>query len=606
MEVTKHVTNLLKGSMRGMIAQNDDHIEKLHELTIILTTMQTTSYKSLSAIIDYLNDTFAYRIPYTNEKTDVFNVVEKITSELKRENIVINTFMKNLRKEGFIDVVYRLPLFALRLVFDYVGMIFLVISGIKVNAEHKSENASMMDDLERELRKIEIEMAPLIEEDWEITPQNLPAFLNAFDRYLRTFYEKEGYREFDKDEIDGIIRDILITVVNYALFFQDAYQPDIRVVKEAFRKKMVEENLTEMETLCELYADYVSNEKACQVEREVAEKEPEPIISEPIETLADYVTDGNLTKLCPIDKFECLLSTSKIDRKTKVKYAREMAEMWNYAEKDAYERKTAEYRRSILSPSEQELYHAISTEEIPDNPTLKIYIEAIDEDIDTLIQECTEAFTKICKSALIEEADSMSEMELYHAAKRVESLSFAVADIEAAVAIIEDHIKIQFEKIKNAMKSQRGTTMSSESTVYYTDNYATTEKDTISIPRLIKRLACLSKEDYLPMRIELSNLIERRLEDDRQMRKNLPCKVFIKGRELKIFYTFVEDTLVIIDAIPADGSEYKQVTDLVRSAEFKEFLDTLKKFISSGVKPNAVNYTKSIMAKLEPKKKYTK
>lgn len=601
MEANKKTINLIKNSLKGMISTNNDRLEELKRELYNYITRDVIR----EDFIAFLRDNYGSPIKYTADEKAVICAAYDCNCEIEKENKILELMNKNLGKEGFIDKVYSLPFFAVRFTFKYVAVVFLILTGIKMNATKKSNFDSLMDDMERDLWSLESRMAKYIKDDFTIDTAHLVEFLDLMQEYLVIFKKRNTFYELSDTNMDEAIESFLATTLDYVLFCEDAYEKDVDELEDKFRKSRIQNSdKSSGEVLKDIYEEYI-------------EKMPKPTIDtastedfENKESLDDYVKDGQIIKLCRnLESFRSLLETSSWPKRVQEYYSTQMGNLIDISNETAYRNKIREYRNKILSEEDRSLYELLSGSNLIGRPYIKDGLARIDEYVEMLVQECTIQFAYI-REELGETVLGIDDETLYQIAKNYDSLSRFIHYIEEAVDLIKEDICTILRQLWVKKSASSKDIVQAPQVVYYADSYENADgRREFIVPRFLRRVL-EDRDNSSILKIQLESIMEGQISDDRELRKRLPYQVFVKGREVKIFYTYVDGVIVIIDAqgingcspvdnLKSEGGEYTQVMELVRSENFKVFIEQIKENITKGKKPNASNYTKMIFDYLD-------
>ena len=100
-------------------------------------------------------------------------------------------------------------------------------------------------------------------------------------------------------------------------------------------------------------------------------------------------------------------------------------------------------------------------------------------------------------------------------------------------------------------------------------------KDDDINPYLLKQINDLKKGDYKQVYLILSKLLQHNICTDKMVLGNLPIKVWFKGNDYRIFYTKLEDKILII-GVYSKQNGFLEINKLVNSTQFKEYYKKLK------------------------------
>ncbi len=333
------------------------------------------------------------------------------------------------------------------------------------------------------------------------------------------------------------------------------------------------------------------------------EEEPEKAVEESTEreSIFDYMEGGRIARLCEAGKFEQLLSQSCLTTKEKLAYANEMKSLCEQVQEERHARKAAQYRSNTFSREEAELYDMFIGSMNGIAASEKA-IANIDKLVDTLMGELDPYVDKLAEVY----GEDVGDKELYEMAKNDENSREVVQDIDLIVEMVKEELASQFDTLRRLAGPRMENAQEETRVVYFTTNISDSTGEVISLPRILTSLLASDRTLYDQAYIGLRLLFDGMMREDKAMNRKLPYPVYIKGRDFKIFYTIVDGTVVVIDGMESNGDEYKRVGEVVKSAEFKEFISTLKRHIATGNRPNARNYTSLILNELESGKSFKK
>ncbi len=489
---------------------------------------------------------------------------------LLRKNPELEEYIRDFKSlrssisiSGMMDVVYGLPRLRLMSVNSTIDATFLMLSGIKVNAQKKKEEACKQSDLK--YLELERSMALYIDDDLKIKPEFLTEFVNLYSKYLKTFFiEKEVDLKGEK-RFRGYVS---LPIIVYTIYRERSVMLSFKGITEAASLfntlldsgftvggavRMTVRNLLQAKDES-LFIIIVPDEEEEKEPVRVNKKERTQTVRKE-SPLDKYMENGRVVASCPLEEFSAILEQADLTDNLKHEYYAQMRNFNNRKSKEELESELARMRAEILFEEEVELYNRGKL--VPE-------ASGIIDDIDTAFLLLHEGVTPDEKDDLIEEINVL-----------LESLGEMLAPQEP---------KCEEEETPNL--------------VYYLEENAM-NGEIVKMPYLLSTIRRCRKDDNKTISLEITKLLKGNTVRDRELTGDeFPCRVFYKGKDMKLFYSLIGGTIVVIDAFKGDTA-FKKAKKVVTSASFRSFINEIQEFINSGGNPKAANYTGLVMSELK-------
>ncbi len=558
MYIIKESMNCFRAVLKDTIKSNSKSIEVLRANRKSVDDRRFLMIYATAphATIEDMNRLNGLSLPSGASLRELKNAIDEKIRKKESVNEKLKSVLSAAGKDGFTKVTYGLPAVPLLWKDTSVVIPFLIASGIKLNAEKKNIDDSRMDELEQKLWEYEKQMAVYIDEDFTIKREYTIPFLKLFDEYLKLYlFEEDIYAK--SWDIETLTHNV-ISMGYYIIFCNTSYFLD-------------EHEFDGFAALCEFYKTswlvdfYEAVSLACdytfyeleKIEKRRVEKKQEIKQANPIE---EYVRDGRVIASSDMNVFREMLDASSLSNKVKSEYIRQMEE---YIEFEAHERAKQELvnlRCEIMSPQEMELYNLARC-----YVDMKKTVENIDAAV-LMLKGATDEYDR--------------------------------EDLKEEIGVLMETVRRYFSQVMSLEEEN--------SIVYYTGTFEDKDGIDVRLPKMLWTILSTKLLSHVQVNMLFRDILNGNTARDRKVKANeLPCLVFSKGREVKIFYTKVKETTVIIDlGFEEDG--YQGIIDTVQSDEFKKFLVGVRDYVNAGNKPVAKNYTDLIKTALNRKDKVMK
>ncbi len=203
MKIDKKICNSLRTKLKKFIKTKTPTLEELDIAKALAGSLSVGKIGS-SNIASPLKDA-AYN-------TRVNNFSLKVTNLLDIDTLRIQSILDALSPEGFKKATYSLPFF---LFTEYAGTLdydYLLLSGIKRNAQEKTENSPLMDDVEKCLWELEKKMGALMGDDYVIRIEDAKAFLEYLSEYLTFYYESVPFQLDKRFNFESLYSSVMINM----------------------------------------------------------------------------------------------------------------------------------------------------------------------------------------------------------------------------------------------------------------------------------------------------------------------------------------------------------------------------------------------------------
>lgn len=570
MKLSKDNTNFLRGAMRELVNATMRHTTNCDLFCKWLDTYTPLHFRKLvdkDAFLKLQNYLKIFNIEiekdeFLNEiKAKIKNLHDSLQIDLEKLQILMHA----ISQDGMKTVTYFLPIIFIAAQVWEPEFNLLLLSGIKKNAQSKLLEAKFMDPLEYSLLELERQMTNFIEDDLNIEVENCGKFLVLFAQYLQLFYSETEMKIVNADVADKnilmrgykkVMRSMMYYIVgrvtdSFELFHIREYSEIIRIDdidfdNEQSLKTTVEKVMKEIASKAEILR---SVKKAAQI----TNKKPLDQKKESIDPLKEYMTNGVITKSCNLEEFKKILENTDLSPDRKNEYFAQMRNLINRNAQAKFEKAMNECRSKTFTKEEMDLYTNAKTD-----PACKSIIEDIDTIIEMLLGELTQEEQKTLRIELNENIDMLRLMLT--------------------------------PKVKNEPEIEQGI-------IYYSDTVLDEEGNLSSVPKIYQAVLKDGKEVYRQVYSQITKLKQGLINGNGivKAKGNWPCKVYYRGKEYKVYYTIIEDVVVVIDA----GKRGVSIDKVVGNERFAFFIDAVKGALAQGQVINDERQEAILMEELE-------
>lgn len=144
-----------------------------------------------------------------------------------------------------------------------------------------------------------------------------------------------------------------------------------------------------------------------------------------------------------------------------------------------------------------------------------------------------------------------------------------------------------FSKIDRRLASENA------NVIYYVE-----ETDDGYVPKLLRSVIRDKKQNYEEAHEQLTKLLGNFVGGDREIKNScLPCRIWMKGKKYRIFYTMMDGVTIVIDSAFAEEG-FDRLFGLCSSQKFTNFLDEIKSSLESGIVIDHRSYSEMTMGEL--------
>lgn len=498
--------------------------------------------------IGRINRKFHLEFPYRISYDEVLAHFRELKNTYASHVEIVNTMLRGLTKKGFDNVTYRLPLLLDFCWDSSIAISYLMVSGIKRNSIEKESYKFFMDDLEAKIYELEKKMGKYISDDYEIDYSNLVPFLELYKQYIETVFlmgdivNKKDFSE-RKDEL-LLIMGLYVTYMSELILVG----PDKVVSLYSLLMDYRSAGIVSIEEA----VDLVCRQHIYGVKKDMKRKEKNR------NPLDDYIVNGEVVALCDTESFKKLLEGSSLDEERKAKVFQKMEQALEEERMRLYREKLESLKGSLLDEEELKLYNLA-----------KCYKESSEE---------------------IQNIDAIFELIL--ASNSGKDNNILYEELKSSLAVLKRMFAANLQECVTV-----------PSIVYYPVTLSDGKGGLVTVPVILKSILAekLNASGYFIG--QYLELLDGIFDRDRKIKlQNLPCDVWMKGREFRIAYTKVGDSIVIIDAA-SEENFFAKVADICASEEFKSFLESVKTYVQKGGKPTSKGYSELINTALYRKDK---
>lgn len=570
LQVDKKTLNVIRGTFRKISALNKERYEDFKKKNREAAAYVIFNFKKdKKAVLERLNRMFNTKFPENLSEDGLLDILDMGTLKSRIECEILETLRAALSRDGFNKVTYGLPYFCWATSGLNIDYSILTITGIKKNAQEKTLDGILMDTVEKGLFEYEKRMAAFIADDYTIDVESTKVFLDIFKEYLEYFWEQRNLEtdlepNFSYEEILNVN---IVSMAIYIAYSKIDRKPTLEEIERFLRIFL--NNLRSSEptdaleqTVMYEYSFYEFHKNILDNIVIVPDEDDDEVKPEPIgveikrNPLDEYLENGVVIKPCEMAVFEELLENSGLSQDRKRELALQMKNLINRRVQEEFDRRLEEKRKTVLSPHEQELYRLGKADH-----TGSLYTKDIDAIIEMMLEDITPEDEEILREEM--------------------KPSFEILE-----GILVPDVQEEEEP----------------GVIYYTCSLKDKEGKVIKVPYLLLSIKASKKDEYKSAYASLNKLLDGLVGGDRPLiGNNLPCRIYIKGNDFKIFYTIINDVIIILDGARKDEG-YQRILSLVKKPEFKTFLKEVKEFIQEGNIPKGKNATDLILAELKTAK----
>lgn len=649
MKVDKTIANSIRGSLRK------DNIQNRGQLDIVNAAIREAQEslnvpfieRNTKRVIKMLNEKYGLDIPSNTKKEDLMNSLYSSRDILIGEMKKIDLLSHSISKEGIKGVTYGLPALCISMVPVNLDWAYLVVSGIKTNAEKKSPHGEHMDDGEKRLLEFERQMGMFITEDYRINPRQVTSFLGLMEAYIRHYYDELCIQSGDGFNLDKALNTILMTLSMYIIYsntgieLTELEKQEYSLLYSILLSSADFTRAGALRIICDRFM--IEYSKRQELGDEAVQE---------VALLSEFVKDGKVYKPTNLLRFEKILEHTNLSEETKADYISQMRVIvMDYFVRGEF---TIDECLQMLCDDvfyrmDLERLEAKKDEPSPQPVTIEPASAVRDEIYDyiengVVVKRCNlEKFRELLNRASLsdakrweyeaqmrnfinrsvqEEFDSKmdecrrkylnnDEIELYQSAKtNVDTIKKADYIDDCIEMLIDntddDEIEILCGEIENALDDIRIFFKPTEDSNDVRVIYYTVKVGKETVPKLLTTLLGDNKQNYKQAHSHLTKLLSGLSSGDREvLGDDMPCHILAKGKDFKIFYAIIGGVIVIIDG--AKGKDaYQKIKSVVSTEDFKKFITSVRQTVASGVLPNAAGYTEVLMNELEKSKSIKK
>ncbi|MCM1052522.1 MAG: hypothetical protein NC483_00880 [Ruminococcus sp.] len=542
-KLVEDIKNCLKYTIRSgkkSIRKN----KKVSDLPMdeYVNQMVNDKQKLMVGILSMLGKIDMYEL---RENTE--NVVNGLMDKVQIDVDKVQTVYDALTVDGFNKVTYGLPRVIITCINNSSFFSSLVLSGIKINGETLEFDERLMDDNERELKHLERQMATFIASDLTIHIEYLDIFMALYKKYIMTYIDNaKKDKLYDYKGADELLFIVFLGMRNYIRF---GYQNDVKETNSV--KNSLDDYVKEGEiiNICPL-----ENFEELLKETNLAEETKNRLITKMTliisseEELTHYIKDGRVERICDLEHFKFLLDNSLIVEYMKKEYLKQMINLTHRKEQEEKDLKLEELKNELLDNQESELY------------------------------AMAKRSGNIEATQLIKEIDAILEL-LLEVTEEEEQNS------------LRDELSLYFSYLNVMFNSQEEASTISSKVLYY--------KNESLVPVILPKIEGTSKGEYKQIYNDLNKISSGNVGNDPLLKgTGLSIPVYIKGKKFKIFYMIINGFILIIDGGLESGAT-KDVLSVVKTNEFKNYLGELQNNLNNGIVYNEAPYEEMILNELK-------
>ena len=548
MLVNKTAINNVRNSVKALIKEIDatlNILKKALESTDLFDDPETT-LEDRTNIIGTLNSVCDSSFRFMDSDAFIRTTIKdsmKYYEIMKRK---YQTLIDGLSFDGIHKVTYGLPLLTISCFGRNLSYPYLMITGIKTNAQLKSQNDELFKNGESALFLKEIELAQYIDDNYRINIDEVEKFIDCYKEYIEAFYHNKNH-SYER-RLEEIMDKILLPMALYVIYTETGLEKinDIAYSDICLRYKayQVINKMTPGEAIKYLVDSLI---KLIEIRKDEEALNSTPNVEEIF--LNEYFDGEIVIKPCNLEIFKSLLDGLEFTDNEKEYYFGLMEAYWREVAQEEYNNRIEKARSELLSSKKIELYN-----------------------LGRLRSDC---------SSIIDDIDALIEMSLDE--MPMENSAILLRELEEQMRKLEDFLNYRREVVED------------RDLVYFMEEIPNESGENIRIPRILRSILSNKNKHLFPTRLLLRNLLNGNTTKDRALKtENLPCKIWINGRNFKLFYTIIEGVVVVIDGL-SEEQGYSSVIDLVRSEAFIDFMNLVRENIKLNKKICASGYTALIM-----------
>lgn len=523
--------------LRGRLSDFEDIKRELNAMPDI----QGVRFKD----VELLRKFFKAKLPFTATNEDILREIDYQIEHILPLCKKLEVLKSALSKDYFKTVTYSLPFYPLLFFQDYTGMAYMTLSGIVYNAEHKDEMHELMDDLEKRLLEYEREISKYIEVDVYIELDSVKNVVALYKEYLEYFLNNVIPVAIITIDPKWALRNALVSLAAYIIYVNTPYDLECEM-KEDYKKAILSLDIDDpnfASAVEKIIKDVIATVPESAYAEEDLEEEPAPL---PIEDDKDddllcfYMENGRVIHECDLALFQNILEESDLPIDLQREYYAQMKNLINRRIREEFDTAMTSKRNEVLSSREQELYSLAKK---------NAGTAHMARDIDAIIE------------LLLGTTDPLEE------------------------DLLRDELKPIFEYLELTFASVVKETPDIPKMVYFKTTLRDSEGKEVTVPKILLSVKSARREYHKTIVSILSKLKNGNTGGDRPLKiKGIPCRVFVKGKDYKIYYALVGDEVVVIDGLKTENASY--IENVVRSEEFKTFLENLGKSLNEGILPD--------------------
>lgn len=538
--VNQSMIDIIHSNFEKTLALKDPLLKKYREMEETLDWLEVTSAPAiyfLEAILKSLNLSASENMTFSDIKKQLSVKRQQVIDEYNKIEGTLNA----ISTKGFTSVTHRLPLICTTTVTYNVGYHRLILSGIRLNAKEKNVDDKNMSEEEIKTFHLEQELAKYINDDLSMDFANLSRVLELLEEYFELYIKSEL-----DSERKGIIINALLSFGSYVYYCKTGKLFDFndrRIIIKRINAH-IDSGLTVSQAVYTYFRQCLNEVEMTVQESSTKIKEEDPI--------SKYMKGNVVAIPCDLDKFEELLNST----------------------------------------------------DLPSNRKMELYAQ-----MRNLLNRIFETEKAHKMRATIEEYLTVEDIEIYDRAKKVPYAQSQIANINATLEMLTgdldetdkeyliDDIISQINLLRTMLTSDREKNTEEEipKLLYFTRDVVDSTGEKKSVAFIEDSIRELKKKDYKFVNQSLKKLLVHLTTNDRELKgSNLPCRIWYKGRDIKMFYTVIDGVIIVIDIVQGDEA-YRRVNNLAKSKEFKAFIKGVKEGLAEGCKPDARTYTSSIL-----------
>lgn len=503
---------------------------------------EDVSLTIIKAVNSACKTDYSYRLKYE----ELADALKDTSASYKAYMEGIQSMLSALSKYGFQSVTYRLPLLTSYAQDRSIAISFVIASGIKKNGTSKDLSSPLMDSVELKMYALEKKMAPYISDDIDIDIKDLIPFLTLYREYLETAFLLDD--NFDKNNLVENKYFWLLTMGLYIVYSSEFIiaEPDDMPSLNFLLENFISSGIVSPEEAVDLVTKhliYNVNKMIANLENKKSNKK---------DPLEDYIQNGEIIACCDLSIFKELVASTSLDEAKKAQLVANMASAIELKKNEERKQALKDLRETILDDADNELYNLAHCYKDT---------ASIVDDIDATIELMLECTTGEDKNALFDDLESLL-----------------------------DTLRKRFASITNIEGDSQ--------VVYYPCKVKDDRGEEVGIPSILRSIIANKMNMSGYFNEQFLDLLDGKTERDRKIKlPNLPCPIWMKGRELRIFYTRIGDVTVIIDAAN-EFDALAHIEQIARSTDFCSFLEEVRVFIAKGGSPKSMRSTDLIKTAL--------